>query len=280
MKLRCGFVSNSSSSSFIVISKEDIKDFAQRPKSEEDRYVTVRVEEGTSYCRSDIMLCESLEDKIKYVVALYAIKYQSDESYFAKMEYCRAKLCRLGRKYGYILALSSPPLRGELRNRELEGSCDETSEDYVDIFLNNENTYIDTYINVSTECLYIPEIVKLVENEDTTELESFLFNPHSFGVLGGDEYSETDRLAYKMRKAVDKAGYEYRKFGDDAPDHDIGDPLPYVGANGETTYDYAYHWGKYRPESRLVEFLKLVRYKLRNMCYRLGYCVRSIFHRW
>ena len=88
--------------------------------------------------------------------------------------------------------------------------------------------------------LYKQDVVDIIENKDTTEFESYLFNPHSFCLLGGGEYLETHILIRKMRKFVDGEGYEYRKFGDISQDHEIGDPLP---DERWGTYKDSFHWG-------------------------------------
>lgn len=265
MKIRNGFVSNSSSSSFVVISKEDLPD-CKDYLLEDLKYVEVRVEGELKYCRRDIMLCSTMEDKIKYLVALCAHYYEADAHYFIEMERCVKKIEDLGKKHGYLFDITYPPLRGFLVNRSLEIKDVDCSgeDDLTAAYLKDPRTTVRTYVDVSTECGYTSSMVDLVKSEDTTELESYIFNPDSFCVLGGDEYSKTSRLAHRMRKIVDRKGYKYRKFGDDGPDHEIGDPLPYESDTGDTTYSYAYHWGEYYPGSVLKEFLQ-----------RSGRCVKS-----
>lgn len=275
MKIRNGFVSNSSSSSFVVISKEDLPD-CKDYLPEDLKYTEIKVEGKINYCRNDIMLCRTMKDKIRYLVALCAHHYAADTQYFFEMERCVKKIGDLGKKHGYLFDITYPPLKGFLVNEFLESKdLDFSSEDdLIAAYLNDPRTTVRTYVTVSTECNYISSMVDLVESEDTTELESYIFNPDSFCVLGGDEYSKTYRLAHKMRKIVDKEGYKYRKFGDDDPDHEIGDPLPYESITGDTTYSYAYHWGEYYPGSVLKEFLQWLGRRIKGFCRRVWWKVK------
>lgn len=285
MKVRSGFVSNSSSSSFVVISKEDISpdaDCVTPPRLVEDTYRIVEIPEGTSYCREDIKLLNTLDDKLKFLVAMYAYAYQHEEAkiYSTRMLACQYKLAGICSRYGFYMAIHTPPLRGDVgsillddyyrdckRNKDTHSSSN--INEIIKTVVDSPQTSFSTYINVSTECHFISEMVDLVENENTTKLESYLFNPHSFCVIGGDEYLETSRIAYKMKQYVKKEGYEYLKFGDDAADHEIGDPCSWSESG---VYDYAYHWGEYKPKSRLAE-------KLENIYNNIGYKLFRPFYR-
>ena len=232
MKIRNGFISNSSSSSFVVISKEPLDVIQPTDKDAPDGgYISVTTT-GASYLKDNISVCRTLENKLRYFTALYAIHYEEDKNYFIKMNRFQSKIEALGEKYGYKITVTCPPLSG----------C---------VLQSDEGLEIVNYIDISNECGYFEEVVKIIENEDTTELESYLFNPHSFCVLGGDEYFETDRLAHKMRKFVDKEGYEYRKFGDIAEDYEVGDPCPWDEA--EVCTD-SWHWGDYSFRDRIREW--------------------------
>lgn len=295
MKIRSGFVSNSSSSSFVVISKEDISSDINcphrlpLPEAVEDTYKIVEIPEGTSYCRGDIKLLNTLEDKLKFLVAMYAYSYQHEEarSYFTRMIACRDKLSGICSRYGFQVAIHTPPLRGYVESilldehyqdykSEEENCLSPDINELVKSITDSSQTSFSTYIDISTECHFLPEMVDLVENRDTSKLESYLFNPHSFCVIGGDEYLETSRIAYKMKQYIKKEGYEYIKFGDDTADHEIGDPCSWSESG---VYDYTYHWGEYKPKSRLAEKLENIynniRRRLLSPYYRLKHRLRN-----
>ena len=227
MKIRSGFVSNSSSSSFVVISKEPLSVIKPADESTPDGgYIRVATT-GASYSKNNISVCRTLENKLRHFTALYAIHYEEDKNYFIKMNRFQSKIEALGEKYGYKITVECPPLSGCVRDLAWDSQGDPE---------------VVTYVDIPCQCtrLYEQDVVDIIENKDTTELESYLFNPHSFCLLGGSEYLETRRLIREMRKFVDKEGYEYRKFGDIPRDHEIGDPLP---DERWGTYKDSFHWG-------------------------------------
>lgn len=237
MKIRNGFVSNSSSSSFILISKEknipNAPRFGETFKDDKGRtkkyweYITADASVEGCYNRNDIKRLNTIEEKIIYLVHLYAYYYQESkpiEDYFFKLSDMKSKLQDLGRKRGYALYIKYPALCGG-------------EDKYIPHPVEEKSLY--TWVNVSTECTYVKQVVVLMEKRDTTELESFIFNPHSFALLGGDEYEETYELMSEAKKGVVAAGYPYEIIAD-YPDIEKGtckwDP------------EYEYHWGEYEDE--------------------------------
>lgn len=236
MKIRNGFVSNSSSSSFILISRE--KNIPNAPRFEETfkdargkikkywEYITVDASIEGCYNRDNIKRLNTIEEKIIYLMHLYAYYYQEIkplENYFIKLSDMKDKIQNLGKQRGYILYIKYPALNGNV-------------EMYT---FNKKHKQIYTWVNVSTECTYVKEVVKLMESGDTSDLESFIFNPHSFALLGGDEYEETYDLMYQAKKEVKKMGYPYERIAD-YPDIEKG--------SCKWNPEYEYHWGEHIPK--------------------------------
>lgn len=230
MKVRSGFVSNSSSSSFILISKEELLSPKKNLSSKE--YLSIYADDGTDYNRYNNCRLDTIGDKIKYIAIIYSIYYEESSDYFFKTNYFINKVRDLGKKHGYYFNIQMPPLYGHVYNK----TFDVTSKSYVEC-----EPYTVTYIKSTTECRYLKEVVELVENEDITDLESYIFNPHSFCILGGDEYKENVRLQFEARKEVD---YPYVRIAD-FPDHEADDIRPGTGK----PYGYEYHWGMKDPEN-------------------------------
>ena len=85
MKIRSGFVSNSSSSSFVIISKEPLSVIKPANRNTSDwEYLRVNTT-GASYGSADITLFRTIEDKLRHFAVLYAMNYAEDKDYFVKM---------------------------------------------------------------------------------------------------------------------------------------------------------------------------------------------------
>lgn len=260
MKIRNGFVSNSSSSSFLIIAQSHIPDsielrlmylsksyhygysgrkiydyeqelykyieepdiLADNPTKPEYNYqrIYVNFPKEINYNRGDIMELTSIGDKIKYCMALYSYNYCRDKDYYIKVMAMNSKLRNLCKKYKYILYIQQIPLTAHYKF--------DWDEKTKKCFNTGE---LETDIDVYTECSYVSSLVQLMEDPDSTKLEQFIFNPYSFAILGGDEYNETYRLAYEARQQVD---YPYDFLGDEdkatwgttVPDYWDADHIP------------------------------------------------------
>lgn len=243
MKIRNGFVSNSSSASFILIAKTEIpnsknygKTFTRKSSRNKTvhndwEYINVPYFSGeVSYCRGDVMRIDTIEEKIKYVMALYAYYYQYDKDYFEKVLNFKDRISSLGRKRWYSIYMDIPPLYARW-----EWDYDWSNKEDPRI---PGTKRIETGVKVYTECNYVKDLVDMCEDEDTTRLDSFLFNPQSFGILGGDEYGETYEL---RKKCVPELTYDYDMITD-YTDHKAGD-LNYIDSDGNPHYyDWNYDW--------------------------------------
>lgn len=252
MKIRNGFVSNSSSSSFVLIantkpqnSKKYGKTFTRtssRTNHETvtyDDYETFNVpdfKKEENYCRGNILWLRSIADKIKYVIAMYAYYYQHDKNFFEKILSLRDKIFDLGIKHWYAIGIPIP---------QLSARWDYDWDDALDDW-DKSTRRVETFVNIYTECDYVRDIVDMVEAEDDSRLDSFLFNEDSFAVLGGDEYSETYALQRKAVEFLNKRRKEVPNFSytliADWTEHDADD-IDYVDENGvEHKYGYSSHW--------------------------------------
>lgn len=245
MKVRNGFVSNSSSASFILIAKTPVpnsKNYGKTFTRESSRNKTVHndweyidVEDMSgeiSYCRGDVMRINTIEEKTRYVMSLYAYYYQEDKDYFEKVLTFRDKIVSLGHKRWYDISMSIPPLSARWT---WEYDWNKEGDDHRI----PDTKHLYTFVNIYTECGYVKDIVDMCEDDDITRLDSFIFNPQSFGILGGDEYNET----YKLRKeCIPELTYNYERISDDPEDHKAGD-LWYIDGEGNPHYwDYDFDW--------------------------------------
>lgn len=265
MKYRNGFISNSSSCSFVLIANTKPQDSSQYGKTwthkitgkKHNDYEILHIKdfEGeTHYCRGDIIWVKSIEEKIRYVMALYAYYYQHSKNYFKKLLSARDKIYKLGIKHWYSMTVPVPPLRAYYTH----------DYDYKTGKKKGPRK-IETYIDVYTECCYVKDIVRMIEDKDTTKLDSFIFNKESFAVLGGDEYVETELLQQRAVNYLNEIrksnpNFSYIRFAD-YEDEEVGDLL-YTESDGTPVYRdtplhweehcFDYEWGDVDPEDREV----------------------------
>lgn len=252
MKIRNGFVSNSSSASFVLIGSTLPKDSpnygrtftrtstgASGNSTVHNDYDVINVygyEGETNLCRSDIMWISTKAGKIWYIIAIYAKWYENDPDYFRKVLDARDKISELARKHWYSLKMTIPSLCGYY-----EKDWDEEKKKLV------KTDKIQTCVNIYTECTYSSKIVEMIEDDDTSLLDRFIFSDHSFCVLGGDEYDETyalqrEAVDYLNKIRKDNPDFSYVMFAD-YEDHDKDDV--WVDSQGvEHKWGYDSHWEK------------------------------------
>lgn len=229
MKIRQGFVSNSSSSSFIVVSKEKLPKPEVQMNKETGRahyeYLDMDFYGEIDYCRSDIQAITEVKDKIRFVKCIYALEklYSKEEEYTTEtlpeyLEYlykAGKRLLDVCRRYGYVLNNDWPPIHF-VRNDE---KYDWEKHEYAPCPV----TYRAS-LDVSTEIGVCKEIVHMMEAESTDELERFLFDPRSFAVVGGDEYPrEMAVVEWPLRQKVD---YDYDFYSDNKSKEEWGTKEP------------------------------------------------------
>jgi len=206
MKVRNGFVSNSSSSSFLVLSKN----MPEIPKSKDKYKDCVHVEViEEEYGRSRNEVVKTLEDKLRLVTSFYAMNFNDwrnfdEDTYINKMIEFKKKIKELGKKYKIAIYITAPPI---FFSHDID--FDENGNPI-------ELSKVNKEVKVGTEWYDGIEIIKdIVEDKDTSRLERLLFNPQSFFIVGGDEYYENEVLQYNERQKVEEQNYEYEVFGDE-----------------------------------------------------------------
>lgn len=221
MKIRNGFVSNSSSASFILIantptqnSKSDGRTWTLANGKVHKDYEKIQVQDFSDdvcWTRSYIKYFDGIGSKSRYIMGIYAYACQEDKDYFEKVLTLRDKIIDLGLKHDYNILLTIPPLYASFNKKYKDGKWIKTGG-------------VSTYVKINTEITYISDIVDMCEDSDTYRLEQFIFCPDSFGLLGGDEYRET----YDKRKDLvgklneirkSNPDFSYIRYADD-PDRD------------------------------------------------------------
>lgn len=241
MKIRNGFVSNSSSMSSIVFPKDDnILINEDDPAFEGYLHVDVQ-EEDYGRSRNEILI--SIEDKLRFFIAMYAYDNHPDsyeaktqeeldkklENYFEKMSTLREKLHKMFRKYDIDVYLCTP----EVTVRE-DTDFDPETGSFI-------KTGLRTYgIHISTENFIFSSVADMTDEQ----LEKFLFDKRSFAIVGGDEYRECYDNEWRMKQTID---YEYERFADHE-DHEEGD-YSYTDSEGVKHYwEHSSHWGEIVPD--------------------------------
>lgn len=229
MKIRRGFVSNSSSSSFIVVSKGNLPKPEVRTNEETGgvhyTYLDMDFYGEINYCRRDIQAITEVKDKIRFIKCIYALEkmYSKEEEYTTETlpEYLEClhkageRLLDVCRRYGYVLNNDWPPIHFVRSDEKYDW---ETHE-----YVSRPVTYRPA-LDVYTEIGMGQEIVRMVEDESTDELERFLFDPKSFAVVGGDEYPrEMAAVEWPLRQGVD---YDYDFYTDNKPKKKWGTEEP------------------------------------------------------
>ena len=198
MKVRRGFVSNSSSMSSIILAKN--VELEDADPNSWDSYLYLELPQESNYNRGRIELLNTVKQKIEWLITMASMSIvagaENPDDYYEKMAFLKERIRKLGKKHKYDISIITPPLYGSRKSHwdsELKKSIIDPGWCYD--------------VNCSTESYLDWNFVA----SDDDRLERFLFSPKSFVIVGGDEYDETYKLEWEAKRSID---YEYERVGD------------------------------------------------------------------